>query len=157
MRQFYLKFRHDFISISKETCLRLAEKALNDTMELEGLVPSLLVFIDLPGLPAVNTSILDQVERMNALQETLSEAENITAKLRIRKALLAKTPRIVNLIRSEKEIQFEFIKKHTDATKDPTLSQRVDGTQIFVILKDHKVQHNIDQVIAVKEYVNLVQ
>ena len=38
--------------------------------------------------------------------------------------------------------------------KGPCPVQRVDGTQVFVIVKDHEVQHNIDQVIPVKEYDN---
>ena len=69
LRQVYLKIRHEFPSISKETCLRLAVKALNDTMGPEGLVPSLLVFGVLPRFPAVNTSLPDKIERMKSCKK----------------------------------------------------------------------------------------
>lgn len=34
--------------------------------------------------------------------------------------------------------------------------QRIDGTQVFVIINEREVQHNLDQVILAKKYDELV-
>ena len=155
LRQVYLKIRHERPTVDKETSLRLAVKALNDTMGPEGLVPSLLVFGVLPRFPAVNTELPDQVERMEALKEARAEAATITAQLRVRKAMLAKVPRDVDLVLKRGDmvrVYRETDKKYTG----PFPVERVDGTKVFVIVNGHEVQHNLDQVILSKEYDNLV-
>ena len=155
LRQVYLKIRHEYPSVKKETALRLAVKALNDTMGPEGLVPSLLVFGVLPRFPAVNTNLPDQVERMEALKEARAEAATITARLRVRKALLAKTPRNVDLVLHKGDMVRVY--RETDRCyTGPYPVQRVDGTQVYLIVNDHEVQHNIDQVIPATDYENLV-
>lgn len=51
LRRIYKKSREDAPSIDQDIALKLACKALNDTMKPEGLVPSLLVFGLLPRFP----------------------------------------------------------------------------------------------------------
>lgn len=98
LRQVYLKIRHEHPEVDKITALRLSVKALNDTMGPEGLVPSLLVFGVLPRFPSVNTELPDQIARMEALGKARAEAATITAQLRVRKAMLSKVPRNVDLV-----------------------------------------------------------
>ena len=78
--------------------MRLAIKAVNDTMGPEGQVPSLLVFGTLPRFPVVDTSFPNQIERMKALEAARAEMGTITAELRIRTAILSKVPRNANPI-----------------------------------------------------------
>ena len=58
--QVYLKERHELPYVDKETSLLLTINELNDTMELEGLVPPCLVSRVLPRFPAVNTLLPDR-------------------------------------------------------------------------------------------------
>ena len=155
LRQVYLKIRYEYPSVKKEIALRLAVKALNDTMGPEGLVPSLLVFGVLPRFPAVNTSLPYQIERMEALKEARAEAATITAKLRVRKAILAKTPRNVDLVLNRGDMVRVY--RETDRCyTGPYPIHRVEGTQVFLIINNHEVKHNIDQVIPAKDYDDLV-
>ena len=151
LRQVYLKIRHEHHSVDKETSLRLSIKALNDTMGPEGLVPSLLVFGVLPRFSAVDTKLPNQVERMEALKNARAEAEAISAKLRVRKAILAKATRNVylflhpgDLVRVYRETE----KRYTG----PYPVIRVEGTQVFITVKNREVQHNLDHVMLAKEY-----
>ena len=66
LRQVYLEVRHEHTSVDKETTLKIAVKALNNTMGPEVLVISYRVFGVLPKFPAVNSQLPDQVERMEA-------------------------------------------------------------------------------------------
>ena len=50
LRRIYRKVRHDFPTLSESLALSLANKAMNDTMGPEGLVPTLLVFGIVPRL-----------------------------------------------------------------------------------------------------------
>ena len=155
LRQVYLKIRHEHPSLDKETALRLAVKALNDTMGPEGLVPSLLVFGVLPRFPAVNTKLPNQVERMEALKNARAEAAAITAQIRVRKALLAKVPRNVDLVLKRGDLVRVF--RETDKRyTEPYPVERVDGTQVFIIVNNQEVQHNIDQVMLATDFDNLV-
>lgn len=60
---------------------------MNDTMNEEGLVPSLLLFGVQPRLPSTRTIIFAQQDRMNALQLGRQEMETIIAKQRVQTAI----------------------------------------------------------------------
>ena len=75
--------------LKPEFILSTAVKAMNDTMNCDGLVPSLLVFGILPRFPSFRTNLPNQAERMRALSAARTEMETITFELRISKALLA--------------------------------------------------------------------
>lgn len=67
-------------------------KAANDTLGLNGLVPSKLVYGVDPSLPVANAHLPSQRERMAALETAKREMATITAKLRIPQALRSKLP-----------------------------------------------------------------
>ena len=67
LRRIYQKIRFSEPDIALELTLRLAVKAMNDTMNPEGLVPSLLVFSVLPRFPAFNRTLPNQEQRMRAV------------------------------------------------------------------------------------------
>ena len=52
LRRIYRKGRHKFPTITEALTLSLANKAMNDTVGPEGLVPTLLVFGIIPRLSA---------------------------------------------------------------------------------------------------------
>ena len=65
---------------------------MNDTLDPEGLVPSLLVFGVLPRLPAVNSTLPEHEDRMKALRTARAEMENVVSKLRVKTALRSNIP-----------------------------------------------------------------
>lgn len=55
LRQIYKKVQNDHPGIQKTMLLRLATEAMNDTMDENGLVPSLLVFGITSRFPIIST------------------------------------------------------------------------------------------------------
>ncbi len=78
--------------------LKLAVKAMNDTMGPEGLVPSYLVFEIIHVLPSTEYTLPEQQQRMNPMQAARGEMAIITAELRIRKALASCIPRNADIV-----------------------------------------------------------
>lgn len=151
LRRIYLKIRTDHPKIAKETTLRLAIKAMNDTMGPNGSVPSLLVFGCLPRFPSVNSKVPEQVERMDALQAARREMETITAETRIRKALSSRVPRNADLIISPGDSVRVF--RETDRRYiGPFKVIRVDDKQVYVLDGNREVQYNITQILPSTEY-----
>lgn len=60
-----------------------AVKAIEDTMEYNGLVPSLLLVRVLPHFPGVYSRAPDQLECMNAMDLARWELESITVQLNL--------------------------------------------------------------------------
>lgn len=103
----------------------------------------------------MNTKLPKQIERMKHLKSARYEAATITAQLRVRKAMLAKVPKNVDLILNCGDMVRVFRK--TDKKYLGTYPvDRVQGSQVFVIVNDNEVQHNPDQVVPSKEYEYLV-
>lgn len=69
--------------------------------------------------------------------------------------MLSKVPRNVDLVLTRGDMFHEY--RETDKKyMGPYLVERVYGTQVFLIVKDHEVQHNIDQVILASDCENVV-
>lgn len=90
LRRIFLKIREDAPTLDPDITLKLAVKAMKDTMRPEGLVPSLLVFGTVPRFPPAPTSLPDQIDRMAAMNIARLEMANISAQLRIQRALRSK-------------------------------------------------------------------
>ena len=67
LRRIYKKVRADFPDASPFILLKIAVKAMNDTIGENGLVPSLLVFGIVSRSPIISTEIPSQRERMKIL------------------------------------------------------------------------------------------
>ena len=76
--------------------LALKVKAMNDTINEDGLLPSLLVFGTLPCFPHTDSTFIAQKERMRVFAFARKEMEIIIAQLRIATALLRKLPLAAN-------------------------------------------------------------
>ncbi|MEM6805931.1 MAG: reverse transcriptase domain-containing protein, partial [Bacteroidota bacterium] len=101
--------------------------------------------------PCVHTNLPKQEDRMRAIQIARTEMSTITSELRIRKAMLSKVPRNANLTLKPGEKVRVF--RETDKKYlGPYPVVRVDGKQVFVLVKDKEVQHSIHQVLPASEY-----
>lgn len=81
------EIRNAHLTLKKDILLRLSVKGLNDCMEPEGLVPSLLVFGVIPTLSITSKSLSTQKDWMQTLALAQADMETITAELRIYQAL----------------------------------------------------------------------
>jgi hypothetical protein len=82
LRRVYKKFEHEFPHVGPALLLRIAVKAINDTMGTNGIVPSLLVFGVVPRFPPMSIDLPKQRDRMATLaaaqmemSATVSETE----------------------------------------------------------------------------------
>jgi hypothetical protein len=92
LRRVYHKVRKDFPSMSLGLALRLAVKAMNDTMGPYGLVPSLLVFVMVLRFPIIDANVPDQEQRVLAMKVSREEYQNVVAEMRVKAALLHNVP-----------------------------------------------------------------
>ena len=92
LRRIYEKISFNNESMDPTLVLKIAVKEMNDTMNPEGLVPSLLVFGIPTRFPGVNTISPDQHERKQALALARYEMEIISNELRLQTALLSMIP-----------------------------------------------------------------
>ena len=92
LRCIFRKIKHDFPNIKNRFILRVAVKAMNDTINENGLVPSRLVFGIIPRLAIINTDLPTQKDRMNAIKSAQAEMNSIIAECRIMTALKSDMP-----------------------------------------------------------------
>lgn len=96
LRRIYMKTSEEYPHISKHIRLKIALKAMNDTMGENGLVPSLLVFGIIPRFPIITSDLPNQRERMEVLAAAQKEMNTIIAERRIITALTTNTPSSVD-------------------------------------------------------------
>ena len=84
-----------------EVVLALSNKAMNDTVGPEGLVPSLLAFGVIPRVSTATSKLPDQAARLSMMQIARDEMESITARLRLKTVLRARLPTATHAILTE--------------------------------------------------------
>ena len=72
--------------------MRYAIKGINDTANMDGLVPSLLVFGVIPSFPITNRTLPNQKARLQAIVDERLEMGEIVTEQRIARALNSKLP-----------------------------------------------------------------
>jgi len=155
LRRVFKKIRHETPELDRTIALRIAVKALNDTMGPEGLVPSLLVFGCLPRLTPVNSHNPAQKQRMRALHEARKEMASVTAELRIRKALMTRAHPNTDIIINQGDKVRVF--RETDRKYiGPFPVIRVDGKKVFVLQNDTEKQYSLHQVVLSEQYENIL-
>jgi hypothetical protein len=77
LRRVYQNVKKGFPNMSLELALRLAVKAMNDTMGPNGLVPSLLVFGMVPRFPVIDEHIPNQDQRALAMKVSREEYQKL--------------------------------------------------------------------------------
>lgn len=88
----YSAVRKSYSKLGERLALRLSIKAMNDTMDPEGLVPSLLVFGVVLSIPVINKTLPEERDRMAALSMARTDMATVTAELRISQAIKSKLP-----------------------------------------------------------------
>ncbi len=135
--------------------LKLAVKAMNDTMGPKGLVPSYLVFGCILRFPSAESTLTTQQQRMDAMHAALREMLIITAELRIRKALSSHVPRnadlvieVGDLVRVFRETEKRYVGPYTVIT--------VSGTHVFINDNHREVKFNKHQLLPACTYDNII-
>lgn len=122
---------------------------MNDTCGPEGLVPSLLVFGEVPRRPSGNSVLVDQTERMEVIAMARVEMEAVVAHLRIQNALRNNLPPAATKIATAgmhvlvyREIGRQWV--------GPALVDLVEGKTVYV--KDGRGNVKPFSASAVKEH-----
>ncbi len=155
LRRTFNEIKHENQKLNRKIALRIAVKAMNDTLEPNGLVPSYLVFGCVPRFPAVDSKLPNQQSRMDALSLVRQEVAIIVSEMRVQKALTSRVPRNAELKiepRDKVRIYRETDKKYVG----PYLVFRVDNKQLFAVIKDREVQFSVHQAIEPSTYDEIV-
>lgn len=80
LRKRFLKVKHAHPNIPNRYILRVAVKAMNDTINENGLVPSRLVFGIIPLFPIINTDLPTKKNCMNGIKTAQDKMNSIVAK-----------------------------------------------------------------------------
>ena len=92
LRRIYRKIKHNHPHIPPPFILRVAVKAMSDTMGETGLVPSRLVFGIVPRFPILNSNLPNQKERLEIIKIAQAEMNSIVAERRVLAALTRDIP-----------------------------------------------------------------
>lgn len=146
LRDIYTKFRADTPSICPDLAVKLATKAMNDTLGPEGLVPSMLVFGVLPHFPPASTPLLSHTDRMHAMEVVRLEMTNISSKLRLQRALCSKIPPATRyIVRPGDDVYVH--NEREKRWKRPFQVIRTFDKQVFVDRNGTETQYSIDHVL----------
>lgn len=146
LRRIYIKIRIDTPTPPTDTALRISTKALNDIVDPNGLVPSLLVFGTLPRVPCLNSNLQGQRERMKAISTARREMATIVAELRIQEALRSNVPPATDYtLKPGDHVRVYREKEKRFTGPFPMIS--IVGKQVFLLRNGQRVQNNISQAI----------
>lgn len=79
-------------SLDRKDICHWAIKGINDTVDLKGLIPTLLLFCVISSLPKTNKSLLTERDRMAAPSLARVKTGTATAELKMSQALWFKLP-----------------------------------------------------------------
>jgi hypothetical protein len=133
LRRVYSRVRHDYPTLPETLSLRFACKALNDTANSLGLVPSLLVYGVLPRFPMSRTELPDQQTRMAAMATARTEMETWVAQQRITTALHRQPPPAADYVFSVNDSVWVF--RETNSSYVPAVVHSLDETGKMVIVR----------------------
>ncbi len=128
--------------MDRKIVLRIAVKAMNDTLGLNGLVPAYLVSGCVPIFPSVDSKLPDQQSRMDSLIRARQKMATIVSELRVQKAVASRVQRNAEL----KIEPGDKVRIYRDTDKKyfgPYPIIRVDGKQLFVVINDREVQFSV--------------
>ncbi len=87
LRRAYQIIREELEGSSKEICLQIAIKAVNNTAGPDGLVPTLLVFGAFPRITELDDPAPTISQRATAVRKAIEEITKIRAKLQVNTAI----------------------------------------------------------------------
>ena len=92
LKRIFRKVMEDEPDLPEEIALQLSVKAMNDTVNPEGLVPSLLLFGTVPRFEPHSSRLPNHEARMRAMTVARREMDDVTARLKLQRALRSKLP-----------------------------------------------------------------
>lgn len=149
LRRIYLKILEDYPHLDQDIALQLSVKSINDTMGPEGLVPSLLVFGQLPRFPPHSSTLLSHSDRLNAINIARREMADITATLRIQRALRSKLPPATKYNVAPGDNVYAYNEK-LKRWNGPYQVTRTFEKSIWVQRPDKEAQYSIDHILPVQ-------
>jgi hypothetical protein len=147
LRRIYRKVRHDFPAIPGSLALSLANKAMNDTMGPEGLVPTLLVYGTLPRL-SLHDKLPSQSRRFLAMEAARREMDAVVSELRIKRALDSNTPPGAERTFKPGELVYVY-RERPQEWLGPYPVVQVDGKTVYIRDGSHTKPFSVT---AVKPY-----
>ena len=112
--------------------LQLVVKAMNDTTEPDGLVPSYLFFECIPRFPAVDSTVLNQKDCTNTLENAGNEMATRAAELGLKTALASRVLRNADLLMAAGDIVRVFRETKKCCVGIFSIVQ-VEDKQVFVL------------------------
>jgi hypothetical protein len=153
LRRFFLKIKNDIPSLPDDVSLRVAVKAINDTVGPNGLVPTLLDFGTMPQLTLMQGSLspyTGQEQRDIALRAATAEYQKYVNERRLKEVLRAKPSLAMNCIYQPGDSV--LIYRERSRLWDGPYSVMVhDGKIVTVKLKDNTAEQRFN-VSSVKPY-----
>jgi hypothetical protein len=125
--------------------LRLAVKAMNDTIGEDGLVPSLLVFGISPRHQVLSTNLPTQQERMKVLATANAEMNSIIAERRILTALQKSIP-AASVHSFDIGDEVLVFRERTDSWEGPYRVTAIEGKIVTIFIKDAEKRFSAHQV-----------
>ena len=141
--------------MDKNKILKLAVKAMNDTMGPEGYVPAYLLFDCIPRFPSTDFTLPTQQQRMDDMQLARRKTAIISTELRIWKALSSRVSRNTDLVIEVGDLVRVF--RETDKRYVwPYPVIRVERTHVFIVENHREVKFNKHQVLPVTTYDSII-
>lgn len=122
---------------------------MNDAVGPEGLVPSMLVFGAVPRFPPHSTPLLSHEDRMKAMQVARTQMADITAELRIARALRAQLPPASKYMVNPGDQVYVHHEKDKN-WKGPYNVVRTFDKMVWVNRPDKEAMYRIDHVLPAK-------
>jgi Reverse transcriptase (RNA-dependent DNA polymerase) len=153
LRRCFLKIRNDIPSLPDDVALRVAVKAINDTVGPNGLIPTLLVFGTMPQLPLMQGTLspyTGQEQRDHALRTATAEYRKYVSERRLQTALRAKTATAMTCIHQPGDRVLVY-RERPQLWEGPYSVVMQDGKIVTVKLNDETSQQRFN-VSNVKPY-----
>ncbi len=99
-----------------------------------------------PWFPAFDSKLANQQLRINALSRARQEMAKVVSKMLVLKALTPRIPRSAEL-KIKRGDKFRIYRETYKKYVEPYPVIRVDGKQLFVVIKDREVHFRVHQAI----------
>lgn len=146
MRQLLLRVRAAHPTVDREHALSLADWTMNQTAGTHGLVPSLLVFGELPRLPVAPSALPSQQERMMAVHTARATLLQHLVRTRVLRALRSRVPAAADADMRAGAAVLVYRERPVDKWEGPYPAVATNGKQVWLLVSGRPKQFSIDKV-----------
>lgn len=133
--------------------LRLAVRAMNDRMGLDGLLPKMLVFGIVPSLPVTTRPLTQHTERKPVMALEGAEMATFTAKLRIAQVIRLKLSPAAKFIFEPGDENCVFLEEEHKWCRSVTIT-RTTGRRLTVTNGIKTTKFGISQMVPSKAFLH---